>query len=125
MNDRMIDDVFEVTHDAIALMLGVRRASITHAIEELGACGAIERGRGHVRILDRAILEQRTCSCYPDARDLFTELYGFKVNGSEISKRRRSPMSCALDPILIGSRALSPQVGEAVSSEPDLKNLHG
>jgi len=85
MNDRMIDDVFEVTHDAIALMLGVRRASITHAIEELGACGAIERGRSHVRILDRAILEQRTCSCYPDARDLFTELYGFKVNGSEIS----------------------------------------
>ena len=85
MNDRMNDGVFEVTHDSIALMLGVRRASVTRAIEQLGASGAIERGRSNVRIVNRAILEQRTCSCYPDARDLFTELYGNKVNFGEIS----------------------------------------
>lgn len=85
MNDRMIDDAFEVTHDAIALMLGVRRASITHAIEELVTCGAIERRRSNVRIVDRAILERRTCSCYPDARDLFSELYGSSSNAGEIS----------------------------------------
>lgn len=86
MNDRMIDDVFEVTHDAIALMLGVRRASVTFAIQELEMSGAIERARSNVRIVDRAILERRSCSCYPDARDLFAELYGPDTKrSSEIS----------------------------------------
>jgi len=85
MNDRMIDGMFDVTHDAIALMLGVRRPSVTRAIEELAACGAIAGGRSNIRIVDRAILEQRTCSCYPDARDLFAELYGKVPKSSEIS----------------------------------------
>ncbi len=75
MNDRVGDNDFELTHETISLMLGVRRATVTRVIAELVAAGAIAAGRNAVRIVDRARLEALCCSCYPEARELYDVLY--------------------------------------------------
>lgn len=55
--------VISVTQDALAQMLGVQRSSATLAIASLEKVGALVRGRGALRILDRAALEREACSC--------------------------------------------------------------
>lgn len=53
-----------MTHELIAGRLGVRRESVTEAARHLQAIGLISYSRGHVRVLDRAGLELRSCECY-------------------------------------------------------------
>ncbi len=76
LNDRVGNDDFELTHETISLMLGVRRATVTRAVAVLVDAGAISAGRNALRILDRARLEALCCSCYPEARELYDVLYG-------------------------------------------------
>ncbi|BDE05088.1 hypothetical protein WPS_03640 [Vulcanimicrobium alpinum] len=75
MHDRVGSDRFRLTHEATALMLAVRRPTVTLAVNELVAAGAIESERGGVRILDRAKLETITCSCYAEARNVTEGVY--------------------------------------------------
>ena len=84
MSDRVAHGHFELTHETIALMLGVRRPTVTRAIAELVAAGAIASERHSVRIIERARLEALTCSCYPDARGVFNEIYGNTARTTEI-----------------------------------------
>jgi Mn-dependent DtxR family transcriptional regulator len=44
--------------------LGVRREGVTEAAQRLQSLGMIDYKRGHIQVLDRAGLEQRTCECY-------------------------------------------------------------
>jgi CRP-like cAMP-binding protein len=74
--DRSAGVEFALTHDTLALMLGVRRSTVSRAIEELSAAGAITSGRGTVRVRSRERLEELCCSCYPDGRDVHLDLYG-------------------------------------------------
>ncbi|MEA2690577.1 MAG: hypothetical protein QOD51_3184 [Candidatus Eremiobacteraeota bacterium] len=76
MNDRVGHGDFELTHETVARMLGVRRATVTRAVAQLVKAGAIGAGRHSVRIVSRTTLEAHACSCYPDSRDLFDEIYG-------------------------------------------------
>lgn len=62
--DRVQDNKLVMTQELIAGMLGVRREGVTEAALKLQAAGLIEYARGHIRILDRNGLEQRTCECY-------------------------------------------------------------
>ncbi len=84
ISDRVGGGHFELTHETIALMLGVRRPTVTRAIADLAAAGAIAPERQGVRIVDRGRLESLTCSCYPDARSVFTELYAGSGRTTEI-----------------------------------------
>ncbi len=52
-HDRVRDDQLSVTHDFLALLLGVTRPGITIALHELEGKGLIRSTRSHVRILDR------------------------------------------------------------------------
>lgn len=61
--DRVSADDVVITQDRIALLLGVRRSSITQAAVHLHAAGAIEYSRGHVRLTSRAKLEELACPC--------------------------------------------------------------
>ena len=45
-------------------MLGVRREGITEAAQSLQRAGLISSRRGHITVLDRQALEQRSCECY-------------------------------------------------------------
>ena len=57
-----------MTQDLIANMLGVRREGVTEAATRLQKAGLIRYARGHISVLDRAGLEQRSCECYAVVR---------------------------------------------------------
>lgn len=67
--DRLDRDTFELTHDFIAQMLGVRRASVTEALGALEKRSLVKTSRGRITILDRAGLEASACECYGVIRD--------------------------------------------------------
>jgi CRP-like cAMP-binding protein len=62
--DRMPGGDLRMTHELIALALGVKREGVTEAAGRLRRRGAIEYSRGHIRVLDRPVLEQAACECY-------------------------------------------------------------
>ena len=53
-----------MTQELIANMLGVRREGVTEAALKVQKAGFIKYSRGHITILDRKGLENRTCECY-------------------------------------------------------------
>lgn len=53
-----------MTQELIANMLGVRREGVTEAAGKLQKAGVIEYHRGHIKVLDRAKLEELSCECY-------------------------------------------------------------
>ena len=71
--DRVGRDDFSLTQDFLATMLGVRRAGVTQAATALKNAGAIEYHRGHVTVLDQALLVARACECYEMTRDAFED----------------------------------------------------
>ena len=62
--DRAGQPALPVTHDVLAQMVGGPRHSITTALRELRANGAIDHARASVKVLDREILIARLCECY-------------------------------------------------------------
>lgn len=73
--DRIGGDRLDLTHEYLALMLGVRRASVTVAAEALRASGAIDYRYGSVRIVTRDALERRACSCYGAMHDAVEQIF--------------------------------------------------
>lgn len=55
---------FMMTQELISSVLGVRREGVTEAALSLQRAGLIHYERGHMRVLDRAGLQARTCECY-------------------------------------------------------------
>jgi CRP-like cAMP-binding protein len=72
-HDRAHSDRFEVTHEFLAYMLGVRRVGITAAAGALQHSGLIEYHRGHLTVLDRSGLEAAACGCYAADRRAYAE----------------------------------------------------
>lgn len=62
--DRLQGDELVMTQELIANMLGVRREGVTEAALKLQKAGLIRYARGHILVLDRPGLEQRSCECY-------------------------------------------------------------
>ena len=62
--DRLPGTELLMTQKLIANMLGVRREGVTEAAVKLQHAGLIHYSRGHISVLDRRGLEQRTCECY-------------------------------------------------------------
>lgn len=62
--DRVQADQFQLTHDFLAQMLGVRRASVTDVAGRLARSGALTDTRGLVTVLDRDLLQRASCECY-------------------------------------------------------------
>jgi len=67
--DRLEDEHLNMTQELIANMLGVRREGVTQAAGKLQKVGAIEYQRGHITVLDRAMLERLSCECYSVVRN--------------------------------------------------------
>jgi CRP-like cAMP-binding protein len=62
--DRLEGNHLVMTQELIANMLGVRREGVTEGALKLQHAGLIDYSRGHITVLDRAGLEQRSCECY-------------------------------------------------------------
>jgi CRP-like cAMP-binding protein len=62
--DRLRANELAMTQELIANMLGVRREGVTEAALKLQEAGLISYARGHITVLNRAGLEERTCECY-------------------------------------------------------------
>jgi CRP-like cAMP-binding protein len=73
-DDRSDAHHFHVTHEVLALMLGVRRVSVTLAARALQLRGLIDYHRGEFTVLDHAALCTASCACYGEdlqARKVF------------------------------------------------------
>ncbi len=66
-HDRMDGDLLALTHEFLAVMLGVRRAGVTVAIHMLEGRGVLKATRGRVQILNRAGLEAMSRGVYGPA----------------------------------------------------------
>ncbi len=56
-DERMGGDDLPVTHEALSIMLGLRRSGVTVAVAALHKAGLIRTSRGRIRIMDRPGLE--------------------------------------------------------------------
>ncbi len=68
-----------MTQDLIANMLGVRREGVTAAAGRLHKAGLIRYRGGHITVLDRDGIEQRTCECYGVVKKEYDRLLPDKV----------------------------------------------
>jgi CRP-like cAMP-binding protein len=72
--DHVGADDLPVTHEALADILGVRRATVTLAAGMLQQAGLIRYQRGSVTIVDRPGLEAVACECYGVIRAAYARL---------------------------------------------------
>jgi CRP-like cAMP-binding protein len=63
-NDRLDSNAVPLTHEFLAVMLGVRRAGVTVAIHAFERRGLISTRRGQLTVVDRAGIEQVAGSFY-------------------------------------------------------------
>jgi len=77
--DRLGRDDLPITHETIAHMLGVRRATVTEAAGDLQQQGLIRYRRGVLTVLRRERLEMASCECYRIVRAEFDRLLGVRV----------------------------------------------
>lgn len=75
-SDRAGSPTFEMTHEFLAGMLGVRRVGVTEAATSLNARKLIVYKRGVITIVDRKGLERASCSCYESDRSTYERFFG-------------------------------------------------
>jgi CRP-like cAMP-binding protein len=74
VRDRTGRDQFPLTHEFLAQMLGVRRASVTEVARNLQRAGLITYRRGEMTVRDLPALEKAACECYGRVKSEFRRL---------------------------------------------------
>ncbi len=72
--DRAQSTTFQMTHEFISLMLGVRRVGVTTTAADFKRRGIIEYHRGEMKVLDRTALKAEACSCYQENIKIYSDL---------------------------------------------------
>ncbi len=73
-HDRMHNQDFNLSHEFLAVMLGVQRPTVSVVAGTLQEAGLIRYTRGRVTVRDRKGLERASCECYPIIRAHFDRL---------------------------------------------------
>jgi CRP-like cAMP-binding protein len=73
-HDRVASDPFELTHEFLSQMLGVRRSGVSEVMGALQKARVLRYSRGIVTILNRKRLEAISCECYGIVSDEFRRL---------------------------------------------------
>lgn len=73
-HDRMHEQDFHLSHEFLAVMLGVQRPTVTLVAGTLQDAGLIRYKHGHVTVSNRQGLEAAACECYPIIRAHFNRL---------------------------------------------------
>jgi CRP-like cAMP-binding protein len=81
-HDRSDGNELHLTHEFLALTLGVRRPGVTLALEQLANDGMIQMKRSRITIANRRLLELRTNGAYGRAEIEFERLFS---NGTDHS----------------------------------------
>jgi CRP-like cAMP-binding protein len=72
--DRAHSSQFQVTHEFLAYMLGVRRVGVTSAASALQRRNLIRYSRGDMSILDVRGLERAACPCYDIDKKIYSRI---------------------------------------------------
>ena len=78
-HDRVLADELIITHEFLAVLLGVRRQGVTVALHELEGKGLIRSTRSHVRVLDREGLQQTANGFYGIPEAEYDRSIGFAI----------------------------------------------
>ena len=73
-HDRMHEQDFHLSHEFLAVMLGVQRPTVSVVAATLQHAGLIRYTHGHVSVVNRKGLEAASCECYPIVRAHFDRL---------------------------------------------------
>lgn len=76
--DRMQEPDLEVTHDSLARIMGVRRASVSQLASLFQSRHLIHQRRGHMVVVDRAGLLTTSCACYAQDLALYEQVMSEK-----------------------------------------------
>ncbi len=74
MND-YVGHELRLTHDLMALTLGVRRAGVSVAASSFRSSGVIDYRRSYIQVVDQKGLEGIACECYQIIKDEYDALY--------------------------------------------------
>jgi CRP-like cAMP-binding protein len=75
-HDRTRDDMLTLSHEFLALMLGVRRAGVTESLQHLKRQKLIDTGRSQIRVLNRKGIEQIAGNSYGVPEKEYRRLVG-------------------------------------------------
>ena len=73
-HDRMHEQDFNLSHEFLAVMLGVRRPTVSIAAAALQEAGLIRYTHGWVTVRNRKGLKMASCECYASIRAQFDRL---------------------------------------------------
>jgi CRP-like cAMP-binding protein len=74
-HDSARSDSFLLTHEFLAMILGVQRAGISIGAHNLQQAGLIHYRRGRITITNRQGLEATACECYERMREQYDQLF--------------------------------------------------
>jgi CRP-like cAMP-binding protein len=90
-HDRIDGDELPLTHEFLGMMLGVRRSSVTLALQILEGAKVIQARRGHITILDRDKLEEIAGDSYGTPEVEYARLVVRPGDGSDVGAKEWAP----------------------------------